>query len=121
MVARRRKGTATADAIGAGVEVVTLIGEFRQRETRDLTRELRHALDQDEQHMVVDMRAVTFFSAPAVRVLVRAALRAGQLGMGFAIVRPPEDVWAGFELIGLDTQLPNRGTLEEALGVLPDW
>jgi anti-anti-sigma factor len=120
MVARRKRGTATADPLGAGVAAITLMGEFRQRETRDLARELGQALGGDERHLVVDMRGVVFFSAPALRVLVRAALTAARRGIGFALVRPPADVWETFELIGLDTQIPNRGTLEEALAILPD-
>jgi anti-anti-sigma factor len=120
MTARRRKGTATADPLGAGVRAITLIGEFYQRETRDLARELGLALDGDERHLVVDMRGVTFFSAPALRVLVRGALGASKRGVGFALVRPAPDVWEAFELLGLDIQLPNRATLEEALAILPD-
>jgi anti-anti-sigma factor len=120
MVARRKRGTATVDPLGAGVAAITLMGEFQQRETRDLARELGRALDGGERHLVVDMRGVTFFSAPALRVLVRASLTANRRGMGFALVRPPADVWEAFELIGLDTQLPNRATLEEALAILPD-
>jgi anti-anti-sigma factor len=120
MVARRRKGTATTDPLGAGVAAITLMGEFQQRETRDLARELGQALGGDERHVVVDMRGVTFFSATAIRVLVRAALTASRRGVGFALVRPPPDVWEAFELIGLDAQLPNRATLEEALAILPD-
>lgn len=119
MVARRRRGTATADPLGAGVAAITLTGEFQQRETRDLARELGEVLGGDERHLVVDMRGVAFLSAPALRVLVRAALTAGRRGIGFALVRPPPDVWEAFELIGLDTQLPNGGTLEEALAILP--
>jgi anti-anti-sigma factor len=120
MVARRRRGNATADPLGAGVAAITLMGEFQQRETRDLARELGEALGGEERHLVVDMRGVSFFSAPALRVLVRAALTAERRGIGFALVRPPPGVWDAFELIGLDTQLPNSATLEEALAILPD-
>jgi anti-anti-sigma factor len=96
------------------------MGEFHRRETRERARELGRALGGDERHLVVDMRGVTFFGAPAVRVLVRASLTAARCGIGFALVRPPPDVWEAFELIGLDTQLPNRATLEEAVAILPD-
>jgi anti-anti-sigma factor len=106
------------DAIGAGVAVMTLIGEFHHRETRDLERALGEALDGAHEHLVVDMRGVELFSAPSLRALVKAAVRAREKGMGFALVRPDEDVWHAFELTGLDAQLTNSGSLEEALAAL---
>jgi anti-anti-sigma factor len=106
------------DAIGAGVAVMTLIGEFHHRETRDLERALGEALDGTYAHLVVDMRGVALFSAPSLRGLVKAAVRARERGMGFALVRPDQDVWQAFELTGLDAQLTNSGTLEEALAAL---
>jgi hypothetical protein len=38
--------------------------------------------------------------------------------MGFAIVRPHQDIWHAFELTGLDAQLTNSGSLEDALAAL---
>jgi anti-anti-sigma factor len=106
------------DAIGAGVVVMTLTGEFHHRETRDLERALGQALDGSNEHLVVDMRGVELFSAPSLRALVKAAVRARERGMGFAIVRPHQDIWHAFELTGLDAQLTNSGSLEDALAAL---
>ena len=106
------------DAIGAGVAVMTLIGEFHHRETRELERALGEALDGSYDHVVVDMRGVALFSAPSLRTLVKGAVRAREGDMGFAIVRPDPEVWHAFELTGLDAQLTNSGSLEEALAAL---
>ena len=106
------------DAIGAGVAVMTLIGEFHHRETRDLERALGDALDGAYDHLVVDMRGVALFGAPSLRALVKAAVRARERRMGFAIVRPDQDIWHAFELTGLDTQFTNSASLEAALSAL---
>jgi anti-anti-sigma factor len=106
------------DAIGAGVAVMTLIGEFHHRETRDLERSLGDALDGGYEHLIVDMRGVALFSAPSLRALVKAALRARDRRMGFAIVRPDQDIWHAFELTGLDAQITHSGSLEAALTAL---
>jgi len=107
MAPRRRLGAVTLDAIGAGVAVMSLIGEFHHRETRDLERMLGQALDGTYQHIVVDMRGVALFSAPSLRALVKAAIRAREQGKGFAIVRPEPDV-----------QLTHSGSLESAVAAL---
>ena len=118
MAPRRRLGAVSTDAIGAGVAVRALIGEFHHRETRDLEHAFRDALDGTYEHLVVDMRAVVLFSAPSLRTLVRAALRARERGIGFALVRPDREVWHAFELTGLDAQITNSGSLEAALAAL---
>jgi anti-anti-sigma factor len=118
MAPRRRLGAVSTDAIGANVAVMTLIGEFHHRETRDLERALGDALDGSFQNLVVDMRGVVLFSAPSLRALVKGALRARDAGIGFALVRPNQDVWHAFELTGLDAQLPNTGSLESAVAAL---
>jgi anti-anti-sigma factor len=118
MAPRRRLGAVSLDAIGAGVAVMTLTGEFHHRETRDLERALGDSFDGAYQHLVVDMRGVDLFGAPSLRTLVKAALRARERGMGFAIVRPDQDIWQAFELTGLDSQLTNSASLEAALDAL---
>lgn len=119
MGVRRSKRSVTVEALGAGVWLMTLIGAFHHREPRELERRLRDTLDGGAQHLVVDMRGVEFFSASALRVLVRAALKARERGIGFVIIRPDPDIWEAFELTGLDTQLLNSGSLEAALALLP--
>jgi anti-anti-sigma factor len=114
----RRLGAVSLDAIGAGVAVLTLIGEFHHRETRDLERTIAGALDGSHQHLVVDMRGVTMFGAPSLRALVKAALRARDHRIGFVIVRPEPRVWQTFELTGLDAQFANTGSLESAVSAL---
>jgi anti-anti-sigma factor len=106
------------DPIGAGVAVMTLNGEFHHRETRQLERTLGEALDGSYQHLVVDMRGLELFGAPSLRALVKGAVRARERRIGFAIVRPMEDVWHAFELTGLDNQLTHSGSLEAALSAL---
>jgi anti-anti-sigma factor len=106
------------DSIGAGVAVVTLIGEFHHRETRELERTVGVALGGRYRHVVVDMRGVALFGAPSLRALVKGAIRARERGIGFAIVRPSRDVWHAFELTGLDAQLTHSGSLEAALAAL---
>jgi anti-anti-sigma factor len=69
-------------------------------------------------NLVVDMRGVALFGAPSLRTLVKGALRCRENGMGFVLVRPEPDVWQAFELTGLDAQLPNSGSLEEAVAAL---
>jgi anti-anti-sigma factor len=118
MAPRRRLGAVSLDAIGAGVAVMSLIGEFHHRETRDLERTLGEALDGTYQHIVVDMRGVALFSAPSLRALVKAAIRAREQGKGFALVRPEPDIWQAFELTGLDAQLTHSGSLESAVAAL---
>jgi anti-anti-sigma factor len=108
----------TLDSIGAGVAVLTLLGEFHHREARDLERALSEALGGSFRHLVVDMRGVALFDALNLRVLVKGALRSRDAGMGFGLVRPQPDVWHSFELTGLDSQLPNSGLLEEAVAAL---
>ena len=118
MAPRRRLGAVSTDAIGAGVAMMTLIGEFHHRETRDLERALGGALNGTYEHVVVDMRGVALFGAPSLRALVKAAIRARERGVGFAIVRPDQDIWHAFEITGLDAQLTNTGSLEAALAAL---
>jgi anti-sigma B factor antagonist len=117
-MAPRKLGAASLDSIGAGVAVLTLIGEFHHRESRDLVRTLGVALGGSYDHVVVDMRGVTVFGATGLRALVKAALRARQEGMGFVLVRPEHQVWRAFEITFLDEQLPNAGSLEEAIAAL---
>jgi anti-anti-sigma factor len=114
----RSQGTVSLDGIGAGVAVLTLIGEFHHRETRDLLRRLSEALDGTYAHVVVDMRGVTVFGALGLRTLVKASLRSRQCGIGFALVRPEHQVWRAFEITFLDEQLANGGSLEEAINAL---
>jgi anti-anti-sigma factor len=118
MAPRHRAGTATLDALGAGVAVLTLIGEFHHRETRDLVRRLTEGLDGSYRYLVVDMRGVSVFGALGLRALVKGCLRARERGIGFALVRPDREVWKAFELTFLDEQLTNAGSLEEAVAAL---
>jgi anti-anti-sigma factor len=120
MAPRRRLGTASLDAIGAGVAVLTLIGEFHHRETRELVSGLGAALDGSYDHLVVDMRGVTVFGALGLRALVKGALRARERGIGYALVRPVPEVWRPFELTFLDDQLLNAGTLDQAVAALTE-
>jgi anti-sigma B factor antagonist len=113
-------GAASLDAIGAGVAVLTLIGEFHHRETRELVRGLGQALDGTYAHLVVDMRGVTVFGALGLRALVKGALRARERGIGYALVRPEPEVWRPFELTFLDQQLTNAATLEAAVAALTE-
>jgi anti-anti-sigma factor len=106
------------DAIGAGVALMTLIGQFHHREGRNLERALGEAFDGTYKHLVVDMRGVELLGAPSLRTLVKAAIRARERGMGFALVRPEPDIWHAFELTGLDAQLTNSDSLENALAAL---
>ncbi len=117
-MAPRKLGAASLDSIGAGVAVLTLIGEFHHRETRDLVRRLSEALDGTYAHVVVDMRGVTVFGALGLRALVKGALRARERGIGYALVRPPQEIWRSFEITFLDEQLVNAGSLEEAVAAL---
>ena len=118
MAPRRRLGSVSLDPIGAGVAVMTLNGEFHHRETRELERSLGEALDGSYRHLIVDMRGLALFGAPSLRALVKGALRARERGVGFAIVRPMQDVWHAFELTGLDAQLMHSDSLESALSAL---
>lgn len=118
MAPRRRLGTLSLDAIGAGVVVLTLLGEFHHRESRDLERALGEALSGDFGNVVVDMREVRLFGAPSLRAVVKGALRARERGIGFALVRPDHDVWHAFELTGLDTQLTHSASIEAALSAI---
>jgi anti-anti-sigma factor len=113
-------GATSLDSIGAGVAVLTLIGQFHHRETRELVRTLGQALDGGHAHLVIDMRGVTVFGALGLRALVKGALRARQQGIGYALVRPDPEVWRAFELTFLDEQLPNAGSLEEAVAALTE-
>lgn len=118
MAPRRRLGTLSLDAIGAGVVVLTLLGEFHHRESRDLERALGEALSGDFGNVVVDMREVRLFGAPSLRTLVKGALHAREGGIGFALVRPERDLWLAFGLTGLDAQLTHSASLESALAAL---
>ena len=118
MAPNSRLGAVSLDGIGAGVAVLTLIGEFHHRETRDLVRRLSEALDGTYSHVVVDMRGVTVFGALGLRTLVKAALRSRERGIGFALVRPEQQVWRAFEITFLDEQLTNGGSLDEAISAL---
>jgi anti-anti-sigma factor len=118
MAPRRRLGAATLDSLGAGVGVLTLIGEFHHRETRDLVRRLGEALDGTYDHLVVDMRGVKVFGALGLRSLVKGSLRAHERGIGFALVRPEQEVWRAFEITFLDQQMVNGATLEETVAAL---
>jgi anti-anti-sigma factor len=118
MAPRPLLGTATLDAFGAGVAVLTLIGEFHHRETRELVRALGDGLDGSYRHLVVDMRGVDVFGAMGLRALVKGCLRARERGIGFALVRPHRDVWKAFELTFLDEQLTNAASLEDAIAAL---
>src|SRR4051794_7597251 len=113
-------GAVSLDGIGAGVAVLTLIGEFHHRETRDLVRRLSEALDGTYAHVVVDMRGVTVFGAVGLRTLVKGALRSREHGIGFALVRPEPQVWRAFEITFLDEQLTNGGSLDEAINALTE-
>jgi anti-anti-sigma factor len=118
MASSEGESAASLDAIGAGVGVLTLMGEFTHRETHELQHSLEAALDGRYDNLVVDMRGVSVFGALGLRALVQGALRARERDIGFALVRPGPDVWRAFEITFLDEQLVNGGTLEEAVSAL---
>jgi anti-anti-sigma factor len=113
-----RLGTSSLDSIGAGVAVLTLIGEFHHRETRTLVRKLGWALDGTYEYVIIDMRGVKVFGALGLRTLVKASLRAHQAAVGFALVRPDPEIWRAFEITFLDEQLVHGATLEEAVALV---
>lgn len=118
MTPRRRLGVVSLDLIGAGVAVLTLLGEFHHREARDLEHMIGEALSGGHRHLVIDMRGVTVLGTASLRVLVRGSINARATGMGFALARPAPDVWETFEVTGLDSKLPNAASLEEAVAML---
>jgi anti-anti-sigma factor len=119
MTPRRRLGVVSLDLLGAGVAVLTLLGEFHHREARDLEHAIGEALSGGHRHLLIDMRGVTLLGTAGLRVRVRGSINARSAGMGFALARPGPEVWETFELTGLAGKLPNAASLEEAVAMLP--
>jgi anti-sigma B factor antagonist len=62
----------------------------------------------DVAHVVLDLRAVTFFESTGVALLLGAWRRAQREGWELTIVNTPPDAWGVLDLCGLVAVLPLR-------------
>jgi len=84
---------------------IRLIGEFDHLVAGHVDERLRSAQSESDHDVVVDLQGVTSIDTAGIRALVSAALRAGEVGGRFRLIRGPDEVHRVFELEGLDKRL----------------
>lgn len=70
--------------------------------------------------MVVDLRQTDFLASAGINVLVQGSSRAGDHGVGFAVVADSPATSRPIELLGLATILGLHPQLDDALASLPE-
>lgn len=90
-----------SDATGSTMEV-RLIGEFDLSAYEEVDQLLTNAQANSGHDVVVDLRALTFIDSSGIRALLRAALRAKELGGHLRLIPGADNVQRVFELAGLD-------------------
>jgi len=110
----------SSETLAAGVEVVTLDGEFDISHTPQVGSRLSDILGACEGDVVVDLRGVSFVDSKMVRTLVHAFRQADVRSCELVLVRPNPLVWRVFEVGGLSDMFPSFHALRDALGYLAE-
>ncbi|MFJ5934066.1 STAS domain-containing protein [Streptomyces sp. NPDC093071] len=113
--ARSDRLSATPRTVG-GVRVVTLRGEI-DHTTRDV---LEHALLErngtaEPLRVVADLEGVTFLDSSGLNVLISVNRQVGEAGGRLRIAAARQAVRRVLTLVGVDTVIDCRPTLEDAL------
>lgn len=117
MIASTRPSLST-ETTQAGVEIVTLDGEFDLSYTPQIGYRMADILGTCDHDVVIDLRGVCFLDSKMVRTLINAFRQAGQRGCRLVVVRPNPMVWRVFEVGGLSEVFPSFDHLREALAHL---
>jgi anti-anti-sigma factor len=89
------------------VAYLVLIGELDMSCTKKFRESLAKAVADETDHLVIDLRSVTFIDSTGLALLLRADTNAREMGFHLHVVRSPtEIVKAVFEASGLNTVLP---------------
>jgi anti-sigma B factor antagonist len=90
-----------------GSACIAIAGELDVSCARRFGDLLRDAVAEDLEHLVIDLRPVTFIDSTGLVLLIKADALAREEGFQLHIVRSPtEIVTAVFEVSGIDTLLP---------------
>jgi anti-sigma B factor antagonist len=82
------------------------VGELDLDTAPRLEQELEAGRTAGAQHLVLDMRALTFMDSTGLRLVIRWDTAAREEGFAFAIVPGVEVVQRVFRLTGMDEHLP---------------
>ena len=108
------------ETLAAGVEVVTLDGEFDISNTPQIEYRMSGILSACDGDVVVDLRGVCFLDSKMVRTLVHAFRQADVRSCELVLVRPNPLVWRVFEVGGLSEMFPSFYDLRDALAYLSE-
>jgi anti-sigma B factor antagonist len=108
----------SSETTPAGVEVVTLDGEFDISHTPQIGYRMSDILGGCEGDIVIDLRGVSFLDSKMVRTLVHAFRQADVRECELVLVRPNPMVWRVFEVGGLSEMFPSFHDLRDALSHL---
>ena len=112
MIASTRPSLST-ETTSAGVEIVTLDGEFDLSHTPQIGYRMTDIFGECDRDVVIDLRGVCFLDSKMVRTLVHAFKQADARGCRLVLVRPNPMVWRVFEVGGLSEMFPSFDHLRE--------
>jgi len=87
---------------------VAVCGEVDVSNAAQLRATIDEALEAGVEAIEVDMAEVPYIDSTGIGVLVGAAHRAEEAGVGFAVARPQRNVARVFSILGVDGQLNVR-------------
>jgi anti-sigma B factor antagonist len=110
-----RTGELALERNDAGMAVLTISGEHDLSSAPNLRRRLSSLLDQNTA-TIVDLSPATFVDSSILGVILDCRRRAGEAGIGFAIVHASgtDAVDRVLEVTGLRAELPVHARREEA-------
>ena len=99
--------------------VVVLTGEVDLYTAPQLEHELKRAVEESAEHIVVDMTQTTFIDSTTLGVLVGCLKRLTPSGRRLALVIADTSIRRVFDITGLDRVFPIYDSRDEAIRSLP--
>jgi anti-anti-sigma factor len=105
-----------------GVRVVRVVGEVDMSHEQELRTELRSAIESEARGVVVDLTDCEFIDSTGVRALLlsREAQHPEEGAVRLAVAASSEQILRVLSVMGIDTAIPIRPTVDEASATLTD-
>ncbi|MEU9102439.1 STAS domain-containing protein [Streptomyces sp. NPDC048361] len=97
-----------------GVRVITVTGEI-DHHSGDVLRQALDATGAPHAHIVLDLHQVTFIDSSGINILIHAHNTLTGDGGWLRLAAPTETVMRTLSIVGVDTVIDCRESLEEAL------
>ncbi|MEW2287800.1 STAS domain-containing protein [Streptomyces sp. NPDC047841] len=97
-----------------GIRVVTVAGEI-DHHTGDALRQALDAFRTPRPGVVVDLHRVTFIDSSGINILIAAHLALREADGWLRLAAPGESVMRTLNIVGVDTLIDCRETLDQAL------